>query len=409
MNFQKRWQRGWESKKPAVLVVHPEGNFWNNPQLSALLEILLEDGVKVDIIAGKRNFIQDPLGPEMRVRVLSQARLRLLLQLSRRGLMWSRFFVTPSAIFASRRARLVLAIDSDGLRIAVHPRRRRANVVFLSYELFFREEVGLRAKASELRAMRSVVWAAAADEVRRSELAQENSFPSERIVTAPVAHRPQDVEAVLAARERSAECTRYVLHSGSLDSWTRLEEVVETVDVWPDGWKLLVHGRYGITKRMRARFESTDRIELSTTPVKTNSDLLPVTARADIGLALYREIRGPYAGRNIRNVGLASGKAMTYLRYGTAVITTDRGPLGELVEAAGIGRMIVTPDALPDVLRGWTWTQADARRAIEVYNSDLATGRSECRLVAQVRESLAVEMRVSRPRGLALAENSIWR
>lgn len=366
-----------------VVFIHPEGNFWNNPQLSAIIAILLERGKSVAVVAQKQPFLQASFGAKMEVVLLPRWVFRFLLrrQVTRFG--WLFFRTSRSARRLARRAEQVVGIDADGIVLASRYFNNGDELGFISYELFFEVEVGASWKRRERRALRSCGWFAAADSVRADEFAVENRLPREKVITAPVAHRMQDIERALESRARVGKRVRRVLHMGSTGTWTRLDEVAESVSAWPKDWKLVVHDRYGRPPEYVTALVP-HRIEFSEVTYETNSDLIGLVSRADVGLALYAETRGPYAGRNIRNVGLSSGKALTYLRFGTPVITTDTGPLGQLLEQEKVGWVVSSVSEIPGILRQWSWSVDDARRAISVYNNQLATGRQTCELTARV-------------------------
>lgn len=366
-----------------IVFIHPEGNFWNNPQLSAIIDILLERGKSVVVVAQNRPFLQVPLGPKMEVVLLPRWLVRFLLRQHVTRLGWLFFRASRSARRLARRAEQVVGIDADGVVLASRYFNNGEKLGFISYELFFEAEVGASRKRMERQALEHCGWFAAADPVRADELAAENRIPRARIITAPVAYRMQDIERALESRARVETRARRVLHMGSTGAWTRLDEVAESVLTWPEDWQLIVHDRYGRPPEHVSALVP-HRIELTEATYGTNSDLIELVSQADVGLALYAETGGPYAGRNIRNVGLSSGKALTYLRFGTPVITTDTGPLGQLLEREKVGWVVSSAFEIPEILRQWSWTIDDARRAIAVYNSQLATGRQTCELTARV-------------------------
>lgn len=370
-------------RRAHIVFVHPEGNFWNNPQLSAIIEILLEQGKSVAVVAQERSFLQAPFSTKMEVVLLPKRVARFLLRPHVVPGGWLLFRTSRLARRLARRSEQVIAIDTDGIVLASRFFNNGGELGFISYELLFEAEVGASRKRMERLALRACNWFAAADSVRADELATENRLPREKVITAPVAHRQQDIDRALEGRARPETHVRRVLHMGSTGTWTRLDEVADAVSTWPDGWRLVVHDRYG-QLQLHTTTVGPHRIEVSDKVYERNSDLLELVSKADVGLALYAETRGPYTGRNIRNVGLSSGKALTYLRFGTAVLTTDTGPLGQLLERERVGWVVSSVSEIPVVLRQWSWSTEDAQRAITVYNNQLATGRKACELTATV-------------------------
>lgn len=126
-----------------IIIVHPEGNINNNPNLSAMVEIFCENGYLVDILSPKRDISQIKPCAGSRfilypwhlyhgyIKILSDIRFNKIL-------------VAVSKLFSPLLpdGDLIIGVDRDGI-IAAAALSKILNrpYALISYELFFREEV----------------------------------------------------------------------------------------------------------------------------------------------------------------------------------------------------------------------------------------------------------------------------
>jgi glycosyltransferase involved in cell wall biosynthesis len=81
-------------------------------------------------------------------------------------------------------------------------------------------------------------------------------------------------------------------------------------------------------------------------------DMSMILSGIDAGLAFYSPSYGgdAHAGKNLKFLGLASGKISTYLRYGVPVIANEIGLYAEEIRKNNLGVVVNGPDELPDAL-----------------------------------------------------------
>jgi hypothetical protein len=61
---------------------------------------------------------------------------------------------------------------------------------------------------------------------------------------------------------------------------------------------------------------------------------------ADLGFALYQPTyKTIWEGRNIKHIGLSSGKIATYLQHGVPVATNELGEISNLIRKFGAGQV----------------------------------------------------------------------
>jgi glycosyltransferase involved in cell wall biosynthesis len=126
--------------------------------------------------------------------------------------------------------------------------------------------------------------------------------------------------------------------------------ILASVAGWPDPWVLLLHERYGRARAVLgdalARHEPLlgRKIFISESAADMVDDLGSVLAGVDAGLAFYEpDYKTPYTGKNLQQLGTASGKVSTYLRYGVPVILNDIGLFPEEARRHGFGHVADGP------------------------------------------------------------------
>jgi hypothetical protein len=144
---------------------------------------------------------------------------------------------------------------------------------------------------------------------------------------------------------------------GSVSGWSMIDRVLKSVAGWPKDWALIVHERYGRT-RESLRTELThvehligQRIFISDSATEMVDDMGSVLSGVSVGLAFYEpDFMGPYTGKNLEHLGMASGKISTYLRYGVPVILNDIGLYPAEARRFGFGRVVESPEHIAEHL-----------------------------------------------------------
>jgi hypothetical protein len=140
---------------------------------------------------------------------------------------------------------------------------------------------------------------------------------------------------------------------GSLASWSMAPEILKSVAAWPEDWVLIVHERYGRTRAaLGADYASIGpllgrRIFVSEAPADKVDDLSSILAGVAVGLAFYQpDYKSYHTGRNLKYLGLASGKISTYLRYRIPVILNEIGLYADEARRHGFGRVVAAPEEI---------------------------------------------------------------
>ena len=165
-----------------ILIIHPEGNIKNNPNLFAITRMMVDAGWEILVYSQKRPGIyQGDIFPGARFVFFPQTvNETILLERS----------------FADEDIRFVIGIDDVG----IHKAKEVASFLgvkylFLSYEILFDAEIrkigGRTARINKQRAKlaaQGAELAIAQDDTRKRLLACEYDIPLEKILTMPVSN-----------------------------------------------------------------------------------------------------------------------------------------------------------------------------------------------------------------------------
>lgn len=315
-----------------ILIVHPEGNINYNAGLLGLAEILSGAGHRVAYLGRKRDEIRQGVRiDDVDVRFVA----------AKPGPTGFRF--ADQDLF--RGFDLIIAIDRGVVEAAEMARRFDTRLGLLSYEIFFPDETPPERKRPEVEACRNLSFAIAPDPIRAQLLSEANEIPIERIRAVPVAGRgflgPAEKPRVFHEAFGLAPDQKVVLCLGSLADWSGARFLLESTRNWPREWVLVLHERFGPrdeTSSMVDEFGNPERIRISAKPFNAPGDMREFVASADLGFAAYLPtFKNEWLGKNIKHIGLSSGKIATYLQHGVPVATHDLGAISDLIAAYRAG------------------------------------------------------------------------
>ena len=153
-------------------------------------------------------------------------------------------------------------------------------------------------------------------------------------------------------------------------------EIARSVNHWPEDWVLILHERYGRTSHTLAGELAElghlvgKQIFISDSASEMVDDMSTILSGIDAGLAFYCPDYdgGPHTGKNLKFLGLASGKISTYLRYGVPVLTNEIGLYADEIRKNHLGAVVNDPDEIPGALMAM---------GNEAYNQDISRYYSE--------------------------------
>lgn len=340
-----------------ILIIHPEGNINNNPNLTGLVEILTEAGYLVDIRSPRKNIYQDSPceGASLIYEniYIHKVKMKLIDITGSYRLLFFLFRLLKKTDF---KYDLIIGVDRYGIiEASIIGRLMKVPHGFISYEIMFGWETGMRFKEIEREACRGISFAISQDESRRYHLSRENEIPAEKIFCIPVAGRfafKGQKEFKLHEQLGIDRKKKIALFIGSVARWTMINELIESLQYWPDNWVLVLHDRYSIKKaKLFHKDRLNERLFISNMKIPDVRMMRTILHSADIGIAFYRpDFSDPNTGNNLKHLGLSSGKINTYLQHGLPVLINELGEISDYVKSLRLGFVVEKPSDIPSVL-----------------------------------------------------------
>ena len=330
-----------------ITIFYPEGNINDNPSIQAIVESLCDSGHNLHIIVGRRNFHQFSPHPKALLHLVDD-------EFFRSG------YLNADAPFQIAQSELNLGVDADGIIVASYfASRNNTPYGLISYEIFFSDEVDTLTKKREIEACSKIEFAVSQDFLRGQLLCLQNKIPSEKLIYLPVGGR-----GVIRAKRQ------YFLHdalniprgqkiallAGSICKWTMADRIVLSTCDWPSEWTLVLHGRYGLTAiesdiLMLLHSKKWQNVVVSDIIANSLTELSKILFSVDLGLAFYSPTyTSEYSGKNLRYIGLSSGKIANYLQHGVPVACNEIGVIADLLRECDAGIVTDLPEQLPGLL-----------------------------------------------------------
>lgn len=344
-----------------ILVVHTDGNTFNNPSLKCIIDLLLEKGFKIDL-RYPRSYA--PMLFINGVRLISFGRIvrRLKSIIFDQICMWRFIFLSVylEKLFLYKKYDLIIGVDRQGLiEASVLNKITATPYIFVSFEIIFESETSTRYKSLERKASKSVALWIVQDEVRAEQLQYENNLHPENRILLPLASA--GVGELKAERLRDSlgipGDKKVAIIIGSVSSWAMINQILKTVVDWPDNWVLIVHERYGRTRESLGEALAAiehlqeQKVFISDAATELVDDMGSILAGVSVGLAFYEpNFNSIYTGKNLEYLGLSSGKISTYLRYGVPVILNEIGLYAQESQLFRFGRVVQRPEQIKDNL-----------------------------------------------------------
>lgn len=335
-----------QGKNRNILIIHPEGNLNNNPNLSGIVEIMCEKGYSIDIFSLKRKLIaQKTLCQGSQIFIFDG------IQDTNAGvcLLASKVFSSPRELAQHIRSvykgyDIVIGVDRGIIEASIIANALEIPYGLISYEIFFADEAGSQFKQIEIQACQNLSFAICQDEIRSTQLSKENKILHERIIKIPVAGRgvkQGEKNWYFYDKFGIDRSKKIALVTGSIATWTMAYELVESVKHWDREWVLVLHNRYGLEEgifNFYRQYNDKPNIYFSLDPAESIQDMHILLHCGDLGIALYKPNRQCiWTGNNLKYIGMASGKISTYLQHGLPLLINEIGEMSRYVEQYKLG------------------------------------------------------------------------
>jgi hypothetical protein len=319
-----------------LLIIHHEGNIKYNPNLYYFTKILIENGYKVEILSRWSTGIYQG-------KLFEGADFILYKSEERKDILRVKFELLK------RKYCCIIGIDEGIIDAHIWSKIYNIPYVFLSYEIFFDDELNIlgskyynKIKKRSVKACKSISFAIVQDEKRKELLAKEYNIDPEKIQLMPVAGRgiqQLDKSDYFYNKLKIPINKKILLYMGWIDN-SQIKRLCEFALYLPLDWVIVIHSKYKHAEYYNEYLnDHKGKIYLSfDTPIETIEDMGTMLSGVDAGLCTYKATYdSPYLGKNIEYIGMSSGKTSTFLQHGIPIVVNNMNIWDELVEKENIG------------------------------------------------------------------------
>jgi hypothetical protein len=355
-----------------ILIIHPHGNFIDNPFLNGLIKILIKHSYSIDYLVP--DWCKDIVGETSDMNIV--------------------YYGFRSKIELSDYYNLIIGIDEDIRFASFLSRIYKCKYCLISFELTFKEEVGFLNKWLDIIASKNISFAICQDLLRAEKLSIENKVDLEKILNIPVAPLSYGTHLRvknfnLHERLKIDKDKRIVLFMGSTSSFSGLHEIIKNSTLWPDNWVLVINNRWGKKDLDIESNEIERRVFWISESIKSMDDLFVLTDSADLGIAFYKyRIGNSSTGLNIKNIGLSSGKISSYLRFGLPLLTNNIGQYSNIIMENDLGVSVNSAKEIGPILNRFDWEKF-SKNCTSYFESNLNFRNFEDLVVNTIRENVS--------------------
>jgi hypothetical protein len=363
-----------------IAIVTPNSDTFTNPAIIAMFLQLKKRGVEVYLFGPA----QQPSCPSdlanLKV-ILSRFKLYLLRNPRHYLSQWLSYFRVFQTI-RKEKIKAILAVDPLGLIIGGRVKKllgKKIHLSYLSFEIFFRDELQgyyLNLKEKEIRYSAFIDSLLIQDEKRKELLIKENriNLPDDKVTLVPVSpakieitEKPDIYKEFSIPRDK-----KLAVYSGSVGRWCGTDVIIEAFrkGYWDNDYWLVFHTRTPLD-RNNPYYDDLTRMHndpgvpfsLHPLPFKGFDELAEFLSGFDLALALYYpNNENPYYGRNMKEIGLSSGKFSTYIMLGLPVIVTPCEIYTRLLSTYRFGAVLEDILSLKDVIQNINSSKTDINK-----------------------------------------------
>lgn len=330
---------------------------FSNPMLYETILKLNNRGVPVILFCGYQD---SPIPKELKLTTYAPSPKGLILpRRPKTFISYVKIFFSVVLSVKQHKIMHILAIDPYGLIMAGRVQRfcQKLQIHYFSFELFFYNEVQVypvvtKFKNSEVYYTNKVTSIVIQDSKRKELLIKENNispkFNNWHLI--PVASTQRNItkrrKYLKSDFGLKFSDTVYV-HSGSIASWAGIDELITAIEKGlPLGVYLLIHNRFPFDphdnkyQKLIELKKKGHNIIIHDAFFDSVDDYLDFLSCFDYGIAIYKSDGGIYTGKNIEEIGLASGKFSAYMLAGLPTLLSNCGTYKEIIQHYKVGQII---------------------------------------------------------------------
>ena len=388
--------------KRKILIVYPEGNILNNPNLLQIF-ITLNEEYESHVLLPRLKILQQHKTVNRKL-IIYPKLVNILANIFQAGIALKIIAGYLNLFYLKEKYDLIIGVDRLGLIWAdCFSKNFKSPYALISYEIFFCGETSKSFKRPEIRASKGVSFAIVQDSERADKLSEENKIDKKKLIQIPVASsfsKQYKKSMSLHHKLRIPLEKKILIFIGSVAKWTCIDRVLSQLIRFPSSWVLVLHDGCGnIKPKVNSMLVElnldpisiADRLYCSDLKSPTTEDMHRLLHSADLGLCMYcPTYSSMYTGNNLKYIGLASGKTMTYLQHGLPVVTIAGGQIGEIIKNNRLGFTLNKIEELPDCLARYDSSDAQSlhQRCYDYFNQTFSFDLFKENFINKVRSSI---------------------
>ncbi|MBK8551391.1 MAG: hypothetical protein IPL53_10170 [Ignavibacteria bacterium] len=357
----------------SIAVITPKIDTFSNPTLILIFEKLIEENYKILFFAFDQLFIPREIRDNIELHSLPFNFISFFKRpkISRRPYdilkMMKQYYELYKLLKVKNKVNAIICIDPMGLVFAGRINRLiNLKIIYASFEIFFRDEISFENKKKiqmlENKYSKNVDLVVVQDKKRESLLKSVNNFGKKtKFLNIPVSPKSMEViqndydiyEDLNIPREKII-----VVYSGTLQNWCGINEILSLFpDKWNSDFWFVIHSHYileeenELKKRINELIKNKMNITFHNKPFYYYKEYARFLSKCDIGIAVYFPNKVDFfAGKNIIEIGLSSGKFSAYMMLGIPTITTSNSIYNELNAKYNYGCTINVAEDIPEAL-----------------------------------------------------------
>jgi glycosyltransferase involved in cell wall biosynthesis len=300
----------------------------------------------------------------------------------------------------------LIGVDYFGFIIASHFKKNISNskLGYFSFELLFLDEIKeqkyLDLKKKEKYRLKKLDYLIIQDEVRLSLFLKENHLELNthiKIFKIPVAPKKINIDKLsgwdLHKKMNIPENKKVVIYSGSIGEWAGTDQLINMLEnYWNKNFWLVLHSRLPLREddeyllRINKLIAEGFPVSLHAEPFDSYIDYAAFLKNFDVAVVLYKSRKGSmYSGKNLEEIGLASGKFSMYLMMGIPVITSPQTIYKQLLEKFKFGAVIEDETCFSELLSYCFVNKEELNKnALALYDSILDPEQQLSLLIEQL-------------------------
>ncbi|HET6224888.1 MAG TPA: hypothetical protein VFF27_01325 [Bacteroidia bacterium] len=378
-------------KKTKIAIFTATADVFTNPTLVSFLELLQEKNIDVLLFSYEQAIAAPSYFKNITYHFLPP--LRQNFEGIKNSISSFRIYLNAIKILKSNSVIHMFGVDYYGFVVAARLKRfiSKSQLSYFSFELLFLDEITdpkyITLKKKEKNYLKAMDNLIIQDDARLDLFLNENNLKKPhhfKVFKIPVAPKKIAMEHIVGVNLHAlmnipAE-KKIMAYSGSIGDWAGTEQLLDLLEKhWNEKFWLVIHSRLPLQVndiyhiRIKKLIAEGYPISLHANPFDNYLDYAAFLKNVDVAIVLYKSKPGSmYFGKNLQEIGLASGKFSMYLMMGIPVITSNQQSYVQLLKKFNFGGVILRDNEFPQLLERCIVNKSSMHeRALQLYDAVL--------------------------------------